>query len=112
MLTENLQIYKDERLLCSLLLRYQKDIPKGLRYGEYGVCISLAFKALDYIYQCNSDKENRKKLLDEVICTVGGVRDRISIFAETRQIDTRKSTNIAVNCDRVLRQARGWKKSA
>lgn len=112
MLSEDLPIYKDTRTLCYLLLNYQQHIPKQLRYGEYAVAISLAFRALDKIYLCNSDKERRTELLNELISEVGGVRDRVQLFAEARQMQTRHATNAAVLCERILKQARGWRNSA
>lgn len=112
MLSEELQIYKDTHLLCELLLRYQEHIPRQLRYGEYGKAISLAFEALDLIYLCNADKERRVALLNTLISKVGGVRDRVQLFALARQMQTRQAANTAVVCERVLKQARGWRKAS
>lgn len=112
MLSEELQIYKDTRLLCKTLMGYQQHIPKSLRYGEYATAIGLAFRALDMIYRCNSDKGRRVELLEELICLLGGVRDRVGIFADTGQMQTRQATNAVYVCEKALRQARGWRNAS
>lgn len=112
MLSEELQIYKDTRQLCLLLLRHQQHIGKALRYGEYATAIGLSFRSLDMIYRCNSDKDRRAEYLDEMICLVGGIRDRLQIFSESGQMQLRSATNAVYMCEKVLRQARGWRKSS
>lgn len=104
-----MQIYKDTKLLCKTLMGYQGQVPKGLRYGEYEVAIGLAFRALDMIYRCNSDKERRAALIDEMICLLGGVRERVQVFAEAKQMQIRQASNVVYVCEKVLRQAYGWR---
>lgn len=112
MLSEELQIYQDTKLLCKTLMSYQQHIPKSLRYGEYATAISLAFRALDMIYRCNSDKVRRARLLDEMICLLGGVRDRVNIFAEAKQMQIRQATNAVYVCEKALKQARAWRNAS
>lgn len=109
MLSEELQIYKDTKQLCQLLMKYQPNIPKSLRYGEYSKAVTLAFESLDMIYRCNADKAERARLLDVLISKIGGVRDRINIFAETSQMAIRQASNAVFVCEKVLKQARGWR---
>lgn len=109
MLSEELQIYKDTKQLCQLLMKYQPNVPKSLRYGEYSKAVTLAFEGLDMIYRCNADKAERARLLDVLISKIGGVRDRINIFAETSQMAIRQASNAVFVCEKVLKQARGWR---
>lgn len=112
MLSENLQIYKDTKQLCMMLMKQQGNVPRSLRYGEYAVCISLAFRALDAIYRCNADKERRAELLDGLLCLVGGVRDRVQVFAEVGQLQLKPATNLVYVAEKVLRQAHGWRNAS
>lgn len=112
MLSEELQIYQDTKLLCKTLMNYQQHIPKSLRYGEYATAISLAFRALDMIYRCNSEKDRRVELLNEMICLLGGVRDRVNVFADTQQMQIKQATNAIYVCEKALKQARGWRNAS
>lgn len=112
MLSEELQIYKDTKQLCQLLMKYQPSIPKSLRYGEYSKAVTLAFEGLDMIYRCNADVAERARLLDVLISKIGGVRDRINIFAETRQMNIRQASNVVFVSEKVLKQARGWRNAS
>lgn len=111
MLTENLQIYKDTKELCRVLLTYQPNIAKIIRYGEYGKAISMACDALDLIYIANSDIEKRYKVLVRYLQIMGGVRSRISLFTETKSLTLKQSVNLMLMIDKVLKQATGWRNS-
>ena len=111
MLTENLQIYKDTKELCRVLLTYQPNIAKIIRYGEYGKVISMACDALDLIYIANSDIEKRYKVLVRYLQIMGGVRSRISLFTETKSLTPKQSVNLMLMIDKVLKQATGWRNS-
>ena len=112
MITENLQIYKDTKILCQLLLSYMPNISKVIRYGEYGKTLSMACDALDLIYIANSDMEKRYKVLIRYLQVLGGIRSRIVLFTETKFLSPKQSTNLIIMIDKVQKQATGWRKSS
>ena len=112
MLTNELQIYKDTYTLCKVLMEYGDKVPRGVRYGEYGTATEYAFRALDMIYRCNSDKGRRAEYLGELMYYIEGVKSRIQLFADTRKLPVRQATNIVFLADRVLEQAHGWRKAS
>lgn len=106
--SENLQIYKDTFKLCSLLMTYAKHVTKMVRYGQYEVAISKACMALDLIRRINSSFEDRERNLKEFIMLVSDVKSRITLFAEAKYIDERKSTNLTLQISKVSKEGYGW----
>ena len=112
MLTENLQIYKDTKELCRQLLIYQPNIPKMVRYGEYGKAVSLAFEAMDMVYVANSDASERLWSLVRYLQMMGGVRSRIALFTELRYLSPRQSVCLSLMIEKVMKQATGWRNAS
>ena len=79
MLTENLQIYKDTKELARLLLTYQAQVPKVVRYGEFARAVGLACEAMDMLYVANSDVHERLWALTRFLQIVGGITRKGSI---------------------------------
>lgn len=96
MLAEDLQIYKDTYNLCKQLTTYQQRVAKAIRYGEYGKAVSLAFDAMDEIYQINRDIAGRAERLDRYLGYIGGVRSRVRLFGELDLLTTREATALMV----------------
>ena len=111
MLSEDLQIYRDTFELCKLMHTYSGNVPKSVRYGEYGRAMSMSLDALDMIYVANSDKDRRPAALTRYLQFIGGVRSRIRLIKELRLISVRQSVNLLYLIDKVQRQAIGWRNS-
>lgn len=110
MLTENLQIYKDTKELARLLLTYQAQVPKVVRYGEFARAVGLACEAMDMLYVANSDVHERLWALTRFLQIVGGIRSRVSLFVETRTLSARQGVNLMRHtCSYNLRR-RIWRK--
>lgn len=112
MITESLQIYRDTFDLARQLLTYQANVPKVVRYGEYGKAISLACEAMDMIYVANSDKSERLWALTRYLQMIGGVRSRVRLLEESRFLSVRQATVLMRTIDKVQKQATGWRKSS
>ncbi len=112
MLTENLQIYKDTKELARLLLTYQAQVPKVVRYGEFARAVGLACEAMDMLYVANSDVHERLWALTRFLQIVGGIRSRVSLFVETRSLSARQGVNLMRGIDKIQRQGTGWRKSS
>lgn len=112
MLSEDLQIYKDLFLLCKTLLRYQQQISKTVRYGEYAVAVQLACSALDMVYVANRDINMRERNIDEILRLIGGVRSRVRLFGELELLNVRQATNLMVLVDKVAKQSIGWRNAS
>lgn len=112
MLAEDLQIYKDTYNLCKQLTTYQQRVAKAIRYGEYGKAVSLAFDAMDEIYQINRDIAGRAERLDRYLGYIGGVRSRVRLFGELDLLTTREATALMVLVDSVAKQATGWRNAS
>lgn len=110
MLSEELDIFKDTRLLCKLLLDYGKNVSKIVRYSIYNNLISKAARALDLIFLANSSIAKRVEYLDEYIMLVREIRTFIGMFYELAYLDVRKSTNLTSLMDRLLQRAYGWRR--
>ena len=111
MLSEDLQIYRDTYELAKALYRYYNNIPKGLKYGEYGHVLSMALDALDMIYVANSDVAERYWALTRYLQLVGGIRARIRLFGELSYLSPKQSTCLLRIVEKVQRQATGWRNS-
>lgn len=57
MLTEELQIFKDTQNLCKMLLQYQADIPKCIKFGEYGNAITYSFNIINDLHSISLTKD-------------------------------------------------------
>ena len=108
MLAEDLRIYKDTYNLCKQLTVYQQRVCKTIRYGEYGKAVSLAFDAMDEIYQINRDIVGRAERLGRYLGYIGGVRSRVRLLGELDLLTTKQATALMVLIDRVAKQATGW----
>lgn len=111
MLSEELQIYRDTYELAKALYRYYKNIPKALRFGEYGHVLSMALDALDMIYVANSDAAERYWALTRYLQLVGGIRARVRLFGELMYLSPKQSTYLCLLVEKVQKQATGWRNS-
>lgn len=111
MLAEDLQIWKDCFTLCKMLLTYQPQISKTIRYGEYSVAVQNACSALDVIYLANRDMAERQEKIAEALRLIGSVRSRVRLFGETKFITVRQATNLMFLVDKVAKQATAWRNS-
>ena len=111
-LTKDLAIYKDNYTLCKVLLEYMKNVSKILRYGEYNICLSKAFKCLDLLRRINSDFNTRIPFLHQYILLLDDIYNRVSLFVEAKFISIKKGTNIIYLVDSLQKQATGWLKHA
>ena len=109
--SEDLQIYKDAFLLCKLLMGYSKHVTKMIRFGQYEVAVSKTCQALDLIRRINSSFDDRERNLNEFIMLISDVNSRITLFADAKYIDVRKSTNLNMQTQKVLQEAYGWLRS-
>lgn len=109
--SEDLQIYRDTFLLCKLLMGYSKHVTKMIRFGQYEVAISKACQALDLIRRINSSFDDRERNLNEFIMLISDVNSRITLFADAKYIDVKKSTNLNVQIKKVSQEAYGWLRS-
>lgn len=109
MLSELLPIYRDTYILCQALFQGINNVPKFLRYGEYGKAISLAMEALDLIYIANSKIEGRNNVLRKYLITIGGVRSRIRLFGDLKYLTIKKQTYLMKLIDKIVKQAIGWR---
>ena len=117
MLTENLQIYRDAYTLASAILKNTSNVSKEIRYDSYAELRSLAFSALDIIREANVYKEQRYDILQRLVNTIGNILVRVRLFGEERSNGQRYVTvkfqdKIAHLCEKVEKQAIGWRNSA
>ena len=110
--SEKLQIYRDTYLLVQQLYKYINNVPKHLRYGEYGHAVSMALDALDLIYVANMYPQDRYTTLAKFLQLIGGVRSRIRLFGELRYLSIKQSSCLALMIDTVYKQAAGWRNSS
>ena len=92
MLSEELKIYKDTYTLTLQLFKYQNNVPKFLRYGEYGRAVDKAFQALDLIYVANSDVKQRAAALKRFLQLIGSIRSRVRLFLELKYLSIKQGT--------------------
>ena len=109
MLSEDLPIYKATFDLIKQMYVYQNNVPKQLRYGEYGKAQSMAFQALDLIYCANSNIQMRSNYLTKYLQLMGGVRSRLKLFSEIRALPIKQVTYLLRLVDGVTKQAIGWR---
>lgn len=109
MLSENLQIYRDCYELAKALMTGESQVPKQLRYGEYGRAVSMSLDALDMVYVANSDIMERPAALTRMLQLLGGVRSRVRLMGELRHLSVRRTAYLMTLIDRVSRQATGWR---
>lgn len=112
MLSENLQIYRDLYELSRRLLQNQRNVPKTVRYGEYGRAVSMSLDALDMVYVANSDAARRPAALTRLIQLTGGVRARVRLMGELEYVGNRESVNLMYLLDKINRQAVGWRNAS
>ena len=112
MMTENLQIYLDVKELAKLLLTYQPNVPRIVRYGEYDKLISMTCEAMDLIYIANSDADSRAKVLIRFLQIFGGIKSRICLFSEVKYLSPKQSVRLTVMADKILKQATGWRNAS
>lgn len=108
MLTERLQIYQDTYSLAGMLADNENNIPRQLRYGEFGKVLSMVFESLDYIFLANSSFETRLVYIGKIICVMGGIRARLKLFADYKKIPVKLSSKLDKQAEIILAQARGW----
>lgn len=111
MLSEQLQIYRDTYELAKAMYGYYNNVPKALRYGEYGHALSMTLDALDMIYVANSDVAERYWALTRYLQLAGGVRARIRLFGELQYLSPKQSTYLLRIIEKVQKQATGWRNS-
>lgn len=111
MLTEKLQIYQDVYSLAGMLVDNENNVPRHLRYGEYGKILSMVFEVLDYVFLANSSFESRLVYINKVICLMGGIRSRLKLYADKRLFTARFAKAANDKVEVILAQARGWRDS-
>ena len=112
MLSENLQIYKDTYDLVRQMYRYMNNVPKHVRYGEYGHAVSMVLDALDLIYVANSDMDGRVGTLTRYLQLIGGIRSRVRLFGELQYLSVRQATILCTMMEKCSRQATSWRNSS
>ena len=109
MLSEELFIYKDLKTFIIQLYKYQKNIKRDIRYGEYSKLLSMAHQALDLLYEANSNIECRRKTLSKILYIFNGMKNRIRIFGECKVISEKQQHYLIFQIDNVSKQAVGWR---
>lgn len=113
MLAEQLQIFKDTRQLALLLMQYQKNVSRMVRFGPYQQALDRVLDALDIIRKANESYDNREARLQDFVHLVSEAHTRISLLAEAKDISVRQATNLDyVITHKVLPQGMGWLKKA
>lgn len=110
--SEKLQIYRDTYLLAQQLYTYINNVPKHIKYGEYGHAISMALDAMDLVYEANVYPNERYNILVKYLQLIGGIKSRIRLFGELRYLSIKQSTCLALIIDSLSKQATGWKNSS
>lgn len=110
MLTEELAIYKDTQNLCKMLLQYQADVPKTIKYGEYNNTITYSFSIINDLYSISVTKDAniKSQKITEILIYANCIKSRISVFADLKYIPIKKATNIVLLVDQICKQASGW----
>lgn len=109
MLSENLQIYRDLFELSKALLTYQVNVPRMVRYGEYGKAVALACEAMDMVYVANNNQCEREWATVRILQTTGGIRSRVRLFLEMGYLGKKQGTYLALLIDKIQKQAIGWR---
>lgn len=112
MKTEDLPIYRDCQLLCFLLHQYIRQVSKMVRHTTYKDAMDKAFQVHDLIRAANSAREDRVRIIGDILFNLGGVHSRIRLLGETKFLTVRQSINIMSVIDRISKQAAGWRSSA
>lgn len=108
MYAENLQIFKDTLILCKKLMGGSKNVPKLIRFGQYGVAISKSCQALDLIRRINSSFEYREYYLNEFVMLIADVSARIMLFSDAKFIGVKFATELNNQINKVSAMAYGW----
>lgn len=112
MLTENLQIYIDAKELARILLVYQPNVARIVRYGEYGRALSMTCEAMDLIYVANSNADTRTETIVRLLQIMGGIKSRICLLAETQYLSPKQAVNLTSVAEKIIRQATGWRNAS
>lgn len=110
MLTEDLAIYKDTQNLCKMLLQYQADVPKTVKYGEYNNAITYSFNIINILYNISvaRDKNTKIEEITRILTFANCIKYRISVFTDLKYIPIKQATNIILLVDKICKQASGW----
>lgn len=112
MLTEELQIYRDAYELAKRTFSYAGNVPKTVRYGEYGRVMGMVCEVMDLVYVANSDFEERPAALRRTLQLLGGIRSRVRLFGELRYLSPRESVAMMKGIEKIGRQATGWRNTS
>ena len=110
MLTEDLAIYKDTQSLCKMLLEYQTEVPKTIKYSEYSNAITYGFNIINTLHEVSVVREAGAKIekITRILTYANCIKSRISIFTDLKYIPIKKATNIILLVDKICKQATGW----
>lgn len=110
MLTEELQIFKDTQNLCKMLLQYQADIPKCIKFGEYGNAITYSFNIINDLHSISliKDAYAKSKFIRNILINANCIKSRISVFTDMKYIQIKRATNILLLVDKIQKQCTGW----
>ena len=112
MLTSQLYIYKTLKEFIVQLLRYQSNISKVIRYGQYEKVLQMSFDCLGLVYKANVDFNQRIGCLSKLLFLLDQIKVRIEVFTDVKYLSVKQSTFLISKLDNVGKQANGWRNSA
>jgi len=111
MRADELNIYSPTNDIADMLMEYNKNVSREVKFAEYQELRMISNRALDLVYQINNNRDGISSItmIEEYLGLMFGIKHRVRRLSEHRYLSIGIKTRILMSVNECEKQAIGWR---